>query len=110
MLKTLIGAAAIASFALCTTDAALADACSGHDHVGGTVLGGVTGGVVGGAITHGSPVGVVCGAVVGGLAGNAIARSGDCNRHAHYYHNHRYASYYTDRYGHRHYYNSAYER
>jgi hypothetical protein len=103
MFRKLLGAAAVAAFAIGTSvSAASADSCSGHDHVGGTVIGGVTGGVIGGAVTHGSVGGVVGGAVLGGLAGNQIARSSDCHRHRHY------ARYYYDRYGHKHYYRTAY--
>jgi surface antigen len=58
--------------------AAFADECSGRDHTGGTILGGVLGGVLGGAATHGNAGGVVGGAILGGLAGNAIARDMDC--------------------------------
>jgi uncharacterized protein YcfJ len=77
---------------------AAADSCSGHSHDTGTALGAVGGGLIGGLGTH-SVAGGLGGAVVGGLAGNAIARSNDCNRHTA-----RRSPYYTDRYGHRHYY------
>src|SRR5271154_83165 len=60
------------------TGGAHADACSGHDHVGGTILGGVLGGVLGGAVSHGNGGAVVGGAILGGLAGNAVARDMDC--------------------------------
>jgi uncharacterized protein YcfJ len=103
MLNRILGAAAVAAFAIGTSVSANADSCSGHDHVGGTVIGGVTGGVIGGAVTHGSVGGVVGGAVLGGLAGNQIARSSDCHRHRHYARH-----YYYDRYGHKHYYTTAY--
>jgi uncharacterized protein YcfJ len=77
------------------TTAALADACSGHGHATGTVLGAVGGGAIGSAVSHGSLGGVVGGAVLGGLAGNAISRDIDCNHHYHsryyYRHGHRYA-------------------
>jgi uncharacterized protein YcfJ len=112
MLKNLIGAAAVAVLALGAAVPANADACSGRNHLGGTVVGGVAGGALGSAVTHGSAGGVIGGAVLGGLAGNAIARSADCHRHSAYYyrHHHRYARYYMDRYGHRHYYTAAYVR
>jgi hypothetical protein len=93
----------IAAAALITltagTASAWADACSGRSHDTGTALGAVGGGLVGGLATH-SVAGGLGGAVVGGLAGNAIARSDDCRHRARV---HR-ESYYTDRYGHRHYY------
>ena len=81
------------------TTGALADACSGHGHATGTVLGAVGGGVIGSAATHGNIGGVLGGAVLGGLAGNAVSRDIDC-RHGHRYvrgsryyyrHGHRYA-------------------
>jgi uncharacterized protein YcfJ len=103
MLKKILGAAAVATLALGITVPASADSCSGRNHIGGTVIGGVTGGVIGGAVTHGNAGGVIGGAVLGGLAGNQIARSADCNRHRHYA-----RRYYYDRYGHRHYYTTAY--
>ena len=102
MFKKILGAAAVATLALGLTVPASADSCSGRNHTGGTVIGGVTGGLIGGAVTHGSAGGVIGGAVLGGLAGNQIARSADCNRHRHY------ARYYYDRYGHKHYYRTAY--
>ncbi|HEX2594343.1 MAG TPA: glycine zipper domain-containing protein [Rhizomicrobium sp.] len=108
MLKKLIGAAAVAVLTIGTSVAANADACSGRDHVGGTIAGGVVGGVLGGAVTH-SAGGAIGGAVLGGLAGNQIARSNDCNhRYSRHYRSHRYArTYYYDRYGHKHYYRTA---
>jgi len=78
------------------TIGAAADACSGHSHDTGTVLGAGGGALIGGLASH-SVVGAVVGGVAGGFAGNAIARSEDC-RHA----RHRYS--YRDRDGHRHYY------
>ena len=72
-----------------TTAVARADACSGHSHAAGTVLGAVGGGAIGSAVTHGSLGGVVVGAAAGGLAGNAISRSIDCR---HRYHRHAYWS------------------
>ncbi len=102
MLKKILGAAAVATLVLGTAVSANADSCSGRNHVGGTVIGGVTGGLIGGAVTHGNAGGVIGGAVLGGLAGNQIARSADCRRH------YRHARYYYDRYGHRHYYRTAY--
>jgi hypothetical protein len=92
--------AATALIALAVAPAPVfADACSGHSHNTGTALGAVGGGLIGGLGTH-SVAGGLGGAVVGGLAGNAIARSDDCRHRARV---HR-ESYYTDRYGHRHYY------
>lgn len=86
-----------AAFALgAGTTAASADACSGHGHTTGTVLGAVGGGAIGSAVTHGSLGGVIGGAVLGGLAGNAVSRDIDC-RHRHHYRQSRY--YY--RHGHR---------
>jgi len=62
-----------------TGSGALADECSGRDHTGGTILGGVLGGVLGGAVSHGNAGAVVGGAILGGLAGNAVARDMDCS-------------------------------
>ena len=78
---------------------AQADACSGHHHTTGTVLGAVGGGAIGSAVSHGNLGGVVAGAALGGLAGNAISRDIDCRhryRHTRYYyrHHHRYARHY----------------
>lgn len=81
-----------------TGTAAMADACSGHGHTTGTVLGAVGGGLIGSALTHGNGVGIVGGAVAGGLAGNAIARDIDCNRGRHY-DRHRRHYYYYDHHG-----------
>ena len=95
-MKHLTKIAAASAFALIAgTAAASADACSGHSHETGTLLGAGGGALVGGLASH-SVVGAVVGGVAGGFAGNAIARSSDCN-HA----RHRYS--YRDRYGHRHY-------
>jgi surface antigen len=58
--------------------AAFADACSGRDHIGGTILGAIAGGVLGGTVADGNGGAVVGGALLGGLAGNAIARDMDC--------------------------------
>lgn len=60
------------------TSSAFADACSGRDHAGGTVAGGMLGGVLGGVLTRGNGVGIIGGALLGGLAGNAISRDMDC--------------------------------
>lgn len=111
MLKQIIGAAAVAALTIGTAATASADRCSGHNHIGGTIIGGVAGGALGSAVTHGNAAGVIGGAVLGGMAGNNIARNIDCHRHrsAYYHRHHRhYASYYTDRYGRRHYYDAAY--
>src|SRR5215471_7950722 len=70
-------AATVLALASATT-VAQADACSGHSHVTGTVLGAVGGGAIGSAVSHGSLGGVVAGAAVGGLAGNAVSRDLDC--------------------------------
>jgi uncharacterized protein YcfJ len=78
---------------------AFADACSGHSHDTGTILGAGGGALIGGLASH-SVVGAVVGGVAGGFAGNAIARSNDCNRHTTV----RRTSYYIDRDGRRHYY------
>lgn len=83
-----------------SSGSALADACSGHGHAAGSVLGAVGGGLIGNAITHGDAAGTVGGAVAGGLAGNAIARDIDCNRGRHY--DQRVSAYYYyDRHGNR---------
>jgi surface antigen len=58
---------------------AFADACSGHDHTGGTVLGAIGGGLIGGFASHGNGLGIVGGAILGGLAGNALSRDMDCD-------------------------------
>ena len=81
-------AAATMAFAA-TTVVAHADACSGHGHATGTILGAVGGGAIGSAVSHGSLGGVVVGATAGGLAGNAISRDIDCH---HRYHRHAYWS------------------
>jgi uncharacterized protein YcfJ len=92
---------AATAFALATTTvAAQADACSGHSHVAGTVLGAIGGGAIGSAVSHGSLGGVVAGAAVGGLAGNAVSRSLDCR---HRYHRHAYYNPRTHRYEYRYY-------
>jgi uncharacterized protein YcfJ len=87
---TRILAAAAISFAASTT-AVMADACSGHSHTTGTVIGAVGGGAIGSAASHGSLGGVLAGAAIGGLAGNAISRSADCHRRysRHYHHYYR---------------------
>ncbi len=59
-------------------NSAFADACSGRDHTGGTVAGGLLGGLLGGVFTKGNGAGIIGGALVGGLAGNAISRDMDC--------------------------------
>jgi len=61
---------------------AFADACSGRDHTGGTILGALAGGVLGGAVSHGNGGAVVGGALLGGFAGNAISRDMDCEDRA----------------------------
>ena len=65
--------AALLALGLGTTPA-FADSCSGRDHAGGTIAGGVLGGV----LTHGNGVGIIGGALLGGLAGNAVSRDMDC--------------------------------
>jgi surface antigen len=60
---------------------ALADACSGRHHTGGTIFGAITGGVLGGAVSKGNGGAVVGGALLGDLAGNAISRDMDCADH-----------------------------
>lgn len=57
---------------------AWADACSGRDRTGGTILGAIAGGVLGGAVVGGNGGVVAGGALLGGFAGNAIARDMDC--------------------------------
>jgi len=94
----LLAATALALTA--TTVAAQADACSGHSHVAGTVLGAVGGGAIGSAVSHGSLGGVVAGAAVGGLAGNAVSRGLDCRHH---YRRHAYYNPRTHRYEYRYY-------
>lgn len=99
MLNKISRVVAATAFALAaTTVAAQADACSGHSHTTGTVLGAVGGGAIGSAVSHGSLGGVVAGAAVGGLAGNAISRSMDCR---HRYHRHAYYNRRTHRYEYR---------
>ena len=93
----LLAAAALALGA--GTTGALADACSGHGHTTGTVLGAVGGGAIGSAVSHGSLGGVLGGAVLGGLAGNAVSRGIDC--HHHYRHARDERSRYYYRNGHR---------
>ena len=72
--KLILAAGLIAA----SSSAAFADACSGRDHAGGTILGALAGGVLGGAVSHGNGGAVVGGAILGGLAGNAISRDMDC--------------------------------
>lgn len=74
MRKLILAAGLIAA----SSSAAFADACSGRDHTGGTILGAIAGGVLGGAVSHGNGGAVVGGAILGGLAGNAISRDMDC--------------------------------
>jgi hypothetical protein len=90
--------AAAAALLFAGSGAALADACSGHSHDTGTILGGAGGALIGGLASH-NATGAVIGGVGGALAGNAIARDQDC-RHRTV----RRTSYYVDRNGHRHYY------
>jgi surface antigen len=73
----LTAAAGLLALGLGST-AAMADACSGRDHTGGTIAGGLLGGVLGGVLSHGNGVGIIGGALVGGLAGNAVSRDMDC--------------------------------
>jgi uncharacterized protein YcfJ len=90
MLNKLSRLVAATTMALAATTAvAEADACSGHSHATGTILGAVGGGAIGSAVSHGSLGGVVVGAAAGGLAGNAISRDIDCH---HRYHRHAYWS------------------
>ena len=100
MLKMIGKTIAVSIFALGMSTAAYADACSGHGHATGTVLGAVGGGLIGSQVVHGAG-GVVGGAVLGGLAGNAISRDIDC--HHRYYRHSRYSHYYY-RHGRRYYY------
>src|SRR3569623_1168362 len=81
MKQILFAATACAALVLGST-AAFADACSGRDHAGGTILGAIAGGVLGGAASHGNGAAVVGGALLGGLAGNAISRDMDCEDRA----------------------------
>jgi surface antigen len=75
--KTILSAAMLIVLGL-GSSAAFADECSGQDHTGGTIVGGILGGVLGGAVTHGNAGGVIGGALLGGLAGNAVSRDMDC--------------------------------
>lgn len=101
MLNKVMGLLAASTIAFAaTTVGAQADACSGHSHVAGTVLGAVGGGAIGSAVSHGSLGGVAIGAAAGGLAGNAISRSIDCP-HRHY--RHAYYNPRTHRYEYRYY-------
>ncbi|HEY4113756.1 MAG TPA: hypothetical protein VGM17_06790 [Rhizomicrobium sp.] len=68
----------------------------------GTAAGVVGGGVIGNVITHGSVIGTLAGAAGGGFIGHRLSGNG-CHHVAYYRHHRRY---YTDRYGHRHYYAS----
>jgi surface antigen len=77
MRHILVAAATCAALSLAAAPA-FADACSGRDHTGGTILGAIAGGVLGGAVSKGNGVGIVGGALLGGLAGNAISRDMDC--------------------------------
>ena len=81
MKHILFAATACAALAL-GSGTAFADACSGRDHAGGTILGAIAGGVLGGAVSHGNGGAVVGGALLGGLAGNAISRDMDCEDRA----------------------------
>ena len=81
MKRVLMAAAAFAALGLGSGNA-FADACSGRDHTGGTILGAIAGGVLGGAVSHGNGGAVVGGALLGGLAGNAISRDMDCEDRA----------------------------
>ena len=75
--KTILSAATLVVLGL-GSSAAFPDDCSGRDHTGGTIVGGILGGVLGGAVTHGNAGGVIGGALLGGLAGNAVSRDMDC--------------------------------
>jgi surface antigen len=77
MRHILVAAATCAALSFAAAPA-FADACSGRDHTGGTILGAIAGGVLGGAVSKGNGVGIVGGALLGGLAGNAISRDMDC--------------------------------
>lgn len=77
MKRVLIVATSLAALTLGSSNA-FADACSGRDHTGGTILGALAGGVLGGAVSHGNGGAVVGSALLGGLAGNAISRDMDC--------------------------------
>ncbi|MBA2587956.1 MAG: hypothetical protein H0U98_04950 [Alphaproteobacteria bacterium] len=65
-------------FSLGAANSVFADACSGRDHTGATIGGGLLGGLLGGLFTKGNGVGIVGGALLGGLAGNAVSRDMDC--------------------------------
>src|SRR5579883_3543828 len=78
MKRVLFVMTSLAALALGSSHA-LADACSGRDHTGGTILGALAGGVLGGAVSHGNGGAVIGGALLGGLAGNAISRDMDCS-------------------------------
>jgi surface antigen len=79
MLKTSTAMAAAFLALTFSAGGAYADACSGRDHTGGTVLGAVGGGLLGGLASHGNGLGIVGGAILGGLAGNALSRDMDCD-------------------------------
>ena len=70
--------ALVGAFLALVATPAFADACSGRDHTGGTILGALAGGVLGGAVSSGNGGAVIGGALLGGLAGNAISRDMDC--------------------------------
>jgi surface antigen len=75
--KTILSAATLLAMGF-GAGGAYADECSGRDHAGGTIVGGILGGVLGGAVTHGNAGGVIGGALLGGLAGNAVSRDMEC--------------------------------
>src|ERR1700753_2546166 len=81
MKKFLVIAGAAAALTFASAGGAFADACTGHSHDTGTVVGGVGGAAIGGLASR-SVVGAVAGGVVGALAGNAIDRSQDCSHQA----------------------------
>ena len=84
-MKPIVMAATASAVLALGSGSAFADACSGRDHTGGTLLGAIAGGVLGGAVSHGNGGAVVGGALLGGLAGNAISRDMDCEDRSYAY-------------------------
>ena len=76
--KTVLAALVVFGAGSALATPALADACSGRDHAGGTILGAIAGGILGGAVSKGNGGAVIGGALLGGLAGNALSRDLDC--------------------------------
>ena len=76
--KTVLAALVVFGAGSALASPAMADACSGRDHAGGTILGAIAGGMLGGAASKGNGGAVIGGALLGGLAGHALSRDLDC--------------------------------